>query len=436
VTPARWWRARSLRTRLVTGSVVPLAVALVVGTTALAAIFSGGRVHELDTLTARQSAVLSQLVASGQLPAPLPLEAGSPLLAQVLSPDGQVRAATASASRLVPNADRLRVGVGTVERPSFGDVPMRVRVTAAAGGDRVVVAAPLGDVRRATRALRVVLVVVVPLLVLGATLLARLLVGLALRPVDALRSSAELLLDDPAQDRLLALPVHHDELRRLAETLNDVLTRLHGAVRQQQAFVADAAHELRSPLTSLRVQLDVAGRHTDLVDAAALVADLSPEVDRLTEVTDDLLLLARLEAGQRLRDEDVDLRTLVDDPGAPVLVRGDRRALERLVRNLTDNAHRHASLVRTTLTIDAVEAVVDVDDDGPGIPPPDRERVFDRWVRLDPAREHTDGGAGLGLALAREIATAHGGSLVVLDSPLGGARLQLRLRLPGVSRSV
>lgn len=440
MSPVGWWRGRSLRTRLVAGSVLPLAVALVIGTAALTAIFASGRLHEVDRETSRQARVLAQLAASGQLPAPLPAPAGSTLLAQVIDESGQVVAASASASRLLPIAESAEPGVRTLEDPSFGEVPLRIRVVRTSVGEQsalVVVAAPLGDVRRATRALGVVVLIVVPALVVAGTLLARVLVGLALRPVERLRASAaDLVAGNAQQGAVLALPVHEDELRRLAQTLNDVLTKLYGAVEQQRAFVADAAHELRSPLASLRVQLDVAARHPGVVDASELVAELSPEIDRLSRVADDLLLLARLDARQPLTTVVLDLVALSGGTGAPVRVRGDSSSLERLLRNLMDNATRHARHVEVSVVADDGTAVLDVDDDGPGIVPGDRLRVFDRWVRLDAGRSHDDGGAGLGLALVREIATAHGGTVEVLDSPLGGTRFRVRLPLAESSESV
>jgi signal transduction histidine kinase len=426
-----WWRGLSLRTRLVTGSVIPLGVAVLVGTVAVAGIFAAGRTAEVDRQTAAESRVLVQLVSSGQLPAPLPVPAGSSLLAQVLESD-RVIASSASASRLLPLASPRDVGVRTIEEPAVGRVPIRVRVVAARSAGRpvtVMVGAPLGDVRRATRALRLVLMVVAPLLVLLATLLAWLLVGRSLRPVERLRLSAVELLRAGTGTRLLELPVHEDELHRLADTFNDVLSSLHRSVEQQQAFVANAAHELRSPVASMRVQLDVAARHPDLVDAADLVNELSAEVDRLGQLADDLLLLARLDAGRTVAAEPVDLATFADEPATPVIVRGDEDALRRLHRNLTDNARRHADRVRTTVFTEGDVAVLDVDDDGPGIPLADRRRVLDRWVRLDTARGRSEGGAGLGLALVTEIALAHGGHVEVLDSPLGGARLRVRLPL-------
>ena len=421
----RWWYARSLRARLVLGSVVPLALALVVGTVALVAIFSAGRVREVDAQIAREVDVLAELAATGQLTNPLPVPAGSPLLGQVLASDGSVLAATPSASRVLPLVPGGGDRISTEEEPAYGDAPLRVRTRAVSAGGApasVVVAAPLGDVRRAVDALRLVLLLVVPVLVALATLLARALVGATLRPVEELRVAAVRLAGAPDGD-LLPVARTDDEIARLAGTLNDVLGRLRDALAQQRAFVADAAHELRSPLASLRVQLDVARRHPGPV----AVDELAAEVDRLVRLTDDLLLLARLDARAPLRRAPVDLAELAGTGGPPAVVMGDRDALQRLLRNLLENAGRVATTVQTAVQEEDGAVVLTVDDDGPGVPPADRERVFERWVRLDDARDRAEGGAGLGLALVREIAAAHGGTATLTASPLGGARVEVRL---------
>jgi signal transduction histidine kinase len=432
-----WWVRRGLRARLVLSAAVPLAIALVVGTVAVAAVFASGRVRDLDAQTRVAADTLTALVTSGQLPTTLPMPAGSPLIAQVLAADGTVAAASPSASRLQPLVS-LNAGHRTVvtdEEGSYAGVPLRIRVqpTSLNGSPvRVVVAAPLGDVRRALHALRVVLLVVVPLLVLATTWLVYLVAGLALRPVEQLRTAAEAMARDPA-GAPTALPVRvgDDEIVRLARTLNALLRSLQGLVSQQQSFVADAAHELRSPLAGLRVQLEVAQAHPDLVVLPELLDELGHDVARLGRLVDDLLALARMESGQPLGLVRVDLRALAGAEGAPVEVLGDPAALLRLVDNLRSNAQRHARHVVLTTSRQGEDAVLDVDDDGPGIPVADRERVFDRWVRLDTSRARVEGGTGLGLALVREIARRHGGDVVVLDAPLGGARLRVRIPFAG-----
>jgi signal transduction histidine kinase len=433
----RRWRRLSLRRRIVISSSLLSLVVLVIGTVAVAAVFAAGRIRDIDTQTRAEADTLAALVATGQVPAVLPVPAGSPLLAQVLAADGTVLGSTPSAS---PTQALIEVRIGnrdvdTDEGGGYSGAPLRIRrVRASLAGQPVtiVVAAPLGDIRRALRSLRDVLVVVVPLLVLGAAVVVWWAAGRALRPVERLRAAAEELAGEPSRDgdlRRLPEQPGDDEIARLSRTLNGLLGALGQVLQRQTAFVADAAHELRSPLASLQVQLEVAAEHPELVDLPELLAELRLEAARLISLADDLLTLARLDVGPDLASRPLDLTALSGAVGPTVLVVGDEAALRRLVDNLLVNAHRHGSLVEVHTSVEQGFAVLDVDDNGPGIPPADRARVFDRWVRLDASRSRPNGGAGLGLGLARDIARAHGGDVAVLDSPLGGARLQVRLPL-------
>lgn len=432
---------RSIRARVVLALAGPLAAALIAGTVALAVLFSTGRVRDLDQQTLAEAQALVAVAATGQLPAVLPVPDGSPLLGQLLAADGSVLAATPSASRVQPllSGRALTRRVDTDERSSYAGVPLRVRVvpvTVAGHPAYAVVAAPLTDVRNALRALRVVLLVVVPLLLLGVLGVAWWVTGRALRPVERLRSAAAAQTADPGATPAAPLPVPpgDDEVARLAGTLNQLLTDLRRLVAREQAFVADAAHELRSPLASLRVQVDVARAHPQQVELPALLADLDSDLSRLSRLTEDLLALSRVEQGPAVR-RPVDLQQLAGADGRPAPVLGDPDALRRLVDNLLDNAQRHARRVAVTTSVAAGWAVLDVDDDGPGIAEADRERVFERWVRLDEARDRAAGGTGLGLALVRAVARAHGGDVAVSDSPLGGARFRVRLPAAAEGRS-
>ena len=344
-----WWTRRSMRTRIVVSAALPLGVALVIGTVAVAAVFSAGRVHDLDTQTRVESDALSALVGNGQLPSTLPVPAGSTLLAQVLDSDGQVLAATQSASRVQPLSSDAGPtgGVRTDERGSYAGVPLRIRLTPVTVDGRtvrVVVAAPLGDVRRALQALRLVLLFVVPLLVLGATAIVWAVTGLVLRPVERLRTAAQAQATDPAGASVTALPVPpgDDEIARLGRTLNDLLDALRRLVSQQRAFVADAAHELRSPVASLRVQLEVAQAHPDLVDLPVLLGELLQDTERLGGLADDLLLLARTEGQETRGRQPVDLREIALATGQSAIVLGDGELLRRLVDNLVGTTCRRS----------------------------------------------------------------------------------------------
>jgi signal transduction histidine kinase len=258
-----------------------------------------------------------------------------------------------------------------------------------------------------------------------------------LKPVSAIRAK---MADITAHDlhQRVPEPVSHDEIAALARTVNATLDRLQTAVEQHKRFVADAAHELRSPLAVLRTRLELTAHRTE---APVLAAQALTDVDRIQTLTTDLLLLARLDAGEPPRDQEVDLGqvaaeeaartrprpdvTVALDIATDVLVRGSADQLRRLVANLVDNAVRHAATAVTVrVTADDSRAVLEVTDDGPGIPREHREIVFDRFTRLDEARDRDRGGSGLGLAIARDIAVAHHGTLSVATTPDPGACLR------------
>ncbi|MFF0476722.1 sensor histidine kinase [Streptomyces sp. NPDC004284] len=236
-------------------------------------------------------------------------------------------------------------------------------------------------------------------------------------------------------------------IARLAETTNDTLDRLEQSSARQQQFVADAAHELRSPLAALRAQLETSLRHPETVtDWPSTVREATADVVRLQALADDLLLLASHRATAPA-GYPVDLAALAEDlvrehqrlpdathlalcceAPAPAVVHGNATRLERLLRNLLTNACRHAKSkieVEVEVGTDGSTVTLTVTDDGPGVPLKDRARVFDRFTRLDASRTRASGGAGLGLPIARDIATHHGGTLTVEDSARG-ARLVAR----------
>lgn len=261
----------------------------------------------------------------------------------------------------------------------------------------------------------------------------------ALRPVEGIRRGMEQITASTDLSRRVPEPAARDEIARLARTTNETLAALQSAVERQRRFVADASHELRSPIASLRTQLEVGAAHPELLDLDGAVQDTV----RLQALAADLLLLARLDAGERPADTAVNLTDLVRAETAarasgrapvhtgelaPARVRGSRGHLARVLGNLLDNARRHAAAtVRVSLHAGEGEAVVEVADDGAGVPEGDRERIFERFVRLDDARSRDEGGAGLGLAIARDLTRRHGGTLTVGTAPEGGALFVLRL---------
>ncbi|WP_433463568.1 sensor histidine kinase [Spirillospora sp. CA-128828] len=264
----------------------------------------------------------------------------------------------------------------------------------------------------------------------------------ALRPVAAIRGELVEITASGDLARRVPVPRSWDEVAELAGTTNQTLAALERSVTRQRGFVADAAHELRTPIASLRTQLEVAAAHPRLLD----VAELTHDVVRLQHLAADLLLLARLDAGDApAPPEPVDMAELVRDElrrrpaGARDLaieadvadalrVRGSRVRLARVLSNLLDNAERHAAAsIRVRLGPQGGAAVLRVSDDGAGVPPDDRERIFERFVRLDEARSRDDGGAGLGLAITHDLVRAHGGRITVGDAPEGGALFEVRL---------
>lgn len=451
--PSTW----SLRARLTALASLVLAAALVVGVLALSAVVSGGRVAALDDIARERALLVARLAASDQVPDVLPVsEPGE--VAQLLGPAGEVLASSATASRTLPvlPADELSalraeavaagdVRVAGTERSAY-DAAARVAVAPVAGtdGETAVATVPLREVEGVVRALRVSLAVVVPLLTLVVAGVTWTVLGRALSPVEDLRRGAEAVARSGGPG-VLPVPRTDDELGALARTLNAMLDSLQTAAARQRSFVADAAHELRSPVAALRASIEVARLHPAAYPADELAAELEGEVLRLQALVDDLLVLARLGA-RPVDDEDLDLGALArevvavatarppQEPGrAPVAVsvvvdgtataRGDRDAVGRILRNLVDNAVRHAgSRVRVT----AGPGCLVVDDDGPGIAVGDRERVFERFTRLDEARERDAGGTGLGLAIVRETAREHGDDVVLGESPLGGLRAEVR----------
>jgi two-component system, OmpR family, sensor kinase len=291
------------------------------------------------------------------------------------------------------------------------------------------------------------------LLVGAAALLAALLAGylVAARTAAPLRRFAATATEVDAGDlspRITTDPSSAAELRTLADSFNRMLDRLEDAFARQRGFVSDASHELRSPLTAIRGQIEVLARESD-PDAAAVkrveTATLA-ELRRVERLVEELLALARLDEGVGPVRRELDGAAFLRDavaaaPGGAAVgdlaagrIEVDPDMVARVLRNLIENARRHAGAGGTVVVSSAAVAgalQVSVDDDGPGIAPAERQRVFDRFHRSDAARDRASGGSGLGLAIARAIVDAHDGSIWVSDSPLGGARISFELPGPG-----
>ncbi|MEJ8279582.1 HAMP domain-containing sensor histidine kinase [Pseudonocardia spirodelae] len=334
-------------------------------------------------------------------------------------------------------------GAGEIETENMMVVGLGERVF-----DRpitIYTAQPTDQLHSAVRLVTLLVVFGVPLLVLVAGGFTYLFAGRALRPVETMRTKVAGMGDKDLSQRVDE-PVARDEVGRLARTMNQMLGRIESAQTTQRRFVADASHELRSPLATVSTGLELLGQGMPEGSADRGTVDvLRGEASRLTGLVENLLFLARAdERGVAPRREEVDLDEIADAervrPAAgdavtvrvvtqPVRVVGDRGQLVRVLRNLVDNARRHASsTVAVSVRADGGLAVVDVDDDGNGVPEADRARVFERFVRLDEARSRGDGGSGLGLSIVSELVAAHGGTVEATSSPeLGGARFRVTI---------
>ena len=314
-------------------------------------------------------------------------------------------------------------------------------------GDLTITAdAPVDQVARSIDALTGKLVIGLPALVALVGAIAWVLVGRALRPVEAIRAEVDEITGSTMHRRVPEPPTS-DEVGRLARTMNAMLSRLDTSATRQRQFVSDASHELCSPVAAIRTVLEVARLEAQPADWPAMVDDLLAEESRLEARLDDLLLLAAhdengtisaparsvnlaaltVAEARRPRRVPVDLvHTPADDQA--LVVAGAADQLARALGNLVDNAARHAtSVVQIGLSRAERTVRVIVDDDGPGIPPRDRERVFERFTRLDDSRARPQGGSGLGLAVVRAIVSRHHGQIRIEDSPLGGARFVVEL---------
>jgi heavy metal sensor kinase len=407
------------------------------------------RAQDLAALVREPGATLS--AASGPF-----LEHGESY-AQLLDARGGVIDATRplGSASLLDAAELRAAGRGTIfaDRSSVPglDEPSRLLATPVErdGMRLVLVAGATSEERAETlRSLRNVLLVAGPIALALATLAGYILAGFSLRPVESMRRrAAEISAETPGER--LPVPQTGDEISRLAETLNEMLARLEAALDRERDFVADAGHELRTPLALLRTELELALRHAESSgDLREAVRSSSEEVERLAQLAEDLLLIARSDRGQLpLKLETLDASQLLasvasrfewraEQAGRPlravtapaIAVQGDRIRLEQALSNLVDNALRHGS-GEIRLSADASNGDVElhVTDDGAGFPEGFLGQAFERFARADPAR--TRGGTGLGLSIVRVIAEAHGGSAHAANRDGSGA--DVWLALPG-----
>ncbi len=437
----------TIRFRITAVAVAALGAVLVAAGLALVLYQRSALIATIDqSLTARADAIASIVATS--LPDRLDAT-GAEGFSQLVTPDGVAASSpNLAGSPALPleepsGSDDL---IRTVSGLEVDDDSFRVLSRRLEGSGVLHVGTTYDVASEASAALTASLALLVPAILVAFAVLVWWLVGHTLRPVEHIRSEvAEITATD--LHRRVSEPGTEDEIDRLAETMNTMLSRLEDSIEQQRRFVSDASHELRTPLTRLRSEIEVALALPGRNDGDETLESLLAEVIDMQHVVDDLLYLARVDEGAPdARLEPVDLDDLVLEEtarigaqglleldisavsGAHVL--GDRGQLGRAVRNLLDNAERHAeSRITVRLAEADGQAVLAISDDGPGIAPEDAGRIFERFSRLDGARARDSGGSGLGLAIARDIVERHHGSLEPVSFSTPGASFELRLPL-------
>jgi signal transduction histidine kinase len=437
-----------LRTRLTGLAAAGAALVLTVGALLL---YAGLGAALSDAVTAELRVRAGDVAAD---PSTVPaISPSGGLMTQVVAADGAV-IAPAGEEPLVTAAELERAGDGELvidRRVETIGSNARTLIHPDEGADGViqyvVVAGSTTSIARAREWLGLVLGVAGPLMVVAVAVTAWLLTGAALRPVRRMtRRAATISLREP--DARLPEMSGRDEIAELSQTLNRMLGRIEATIAHERSFIDDASHELRTPIAVLRAELELARLQLDDDDdpvrtAAALESALE-ETDRLARLAEQLLVVARADAGRLVeRPEPVELldaarrgasRIRRDDlavhvEGAEVSVFSDRLAIDQLLANLLSNAARWAAgRVQVDVRPDDGEALVRVADDGPGFGTDVLPRVFDRFGRGDPSRGRDGGGAGLGLAIVSAVVGAMGGRADVGNGePLGGAWVEVRL---------
>ncbi len=452
-------RLTTVRARATIAAVVVVGAALAVGGFGLVGLLGASIEEGIEASANTQLADIASLAGAGQLPTRLAGSRGD-TFAEVLDSSGGVVVASASLadpaqlSRVHPSLDGAVIPrLTSTSTPAEGDLYQRdgddgpylvVSRTVVApthgvlqkGPLTVYVAASLRPEGVTTGTVALALACGLPVLVIMVGALVWVLSGRALRPVEAIRAE---VADISGRDlhRRVSEPLAGDEVASLARTMNAMLDRLESSASHQRRFVADASHELRSPLTVLQATLEVALTHPKDCAWDAVAGDALEEARRLQRLVEDLLVLARADEGTEApRSQVVDLDEMILKEAGRLRprsrvsldlhrvsvgrVRGNPEQLSRVVQNLLDNAERHAdSSVTVELSTSGRQVVLVVADDGPGIPVAYREQVFERFARLDEARSQHEGGTGLGLAIVKQIVEIHGGTIEVASSATG-----------------
>ncbi|GAA2940098.1 HAMP domain-containing sensor histidine kinase [Microbacterium luteolum] len=428
-----------MRARTTLGATLIVAVALVIGAVSFYAVLNSS-VSGSTAQAAQQR--LEQLGDREGGPDVRGIDALEDEFVQLLGADGAVRAASEDARETLGSTP-LPVADDAVTMTIDGE-PMLIVSDDIDDDQTIVLAVSVEDDAETLATVATLLAVAVPLVLLLVAGTTWFVTGRALRPVTRIRQEVDGITAERLHQRV-AVPDSADEVAALATTMNGMLDRLDAAATAQRRFVSDASHELRSPLATIRQHAELAQAHPAVTSIGELAEVVSEEGVRLQGIVESLLLLARLDEGVTLHDEPVDLDDValgevrrlraagheVDGSGIRAArVSGDPRLLGQLVRNLADNAARHArGRIAIGVTPSDQHVFVTIEDDGDGVPIEEREHIFERFVRLDEARSRDAGGSGLGLAIARGIAAAERGTVVVDESRWGGARFVITLPL-------
>jgi signal transduction histidine kinase len=428
-------------------------VALVVAGAGVAAALYGALMDDIDDAAEdRLNAVATNLLRTGVADLPDALLGTNNRIAavQIIATDGAVvRESTGSAPTPLVSIAELEKALASGEPqslPGRADLRITARTVEGADGTYAVVIGTGREIVGSTMVtVATTLGVIAPIVTAVSAVATYRLVRRSMRSVDEIRSRVADISTHDLTERV-PVPQSRDEIAALAVTMNEMLTRVEAGHAAQRRFVGDASHELRSPLATIISALEVAEAHPEVLTNDVAATTLMTEAHRMQSLVEDLLLLARADEHAILaRHDDVDLDHLVTSEVerlqgktalavharvCPTRIAGDADALARVLRNLLDNAERHArSRVELDVDHNAECAVVTIGDDGPGIPATDRARVFGRFVRLDSDRSRSAGGAGLGLAIVSEIVAAHGGSVTLDDRPRGGVVVTLQFPL-------
>jgi len=435
----------SVRVRTTLAATAVVALALALAGVALVHVLRVSLQQNREGVAATQAADIAALASSGRLLPTLASPNEDATLSQVIDPGNQVLAASANVigepavAPFAPLGDRHAVRQVKHLPVSEGGPALVYLLGGHLGGRPVTIltVVSLDATEQAVQTVVVGLVIGLPLLLAVVGAMAWVIIGRALRPIDAIRAEVSEITNHDLHRRVPE-PAVADEVGRLARTMNSMLERLEASSQRQRRFVADASHELRSPLSAIRTQLEVGVARGDATDWPTTAQEVLVDEARMERLVTNLLVLARLEVGgEGPAGETVDLGDVVrHDLAARVERRGvalraevasparaaiGPEAARQIVTNLVDNAQRHARhhVVITVRTDDRVGVTLVVDDDGPGVDPSEREVIFERFARLDHARSPSDGGAGLGLAIVRDVVVRHGGSVAFTDGATG-----------------